>query len=134
MNTAMNGARGRSYEAAVVRHINASHPNMRAHRVTQTTFRDQGDIRFSDVLLQAKTSPAAVVTLGRYIDAAERQAEEYRKAHPSEEPYSIIPAALIKRHDKPSVASDFIVLQVSDFLALLAERDMLSSELRKLDN
>lgn len=134
MSPAANGANGRSYESAVVRHVNATHPALRAHRVTQTSFRDQGDIRMSDVLVQAKTSPAAVVTLGRYIDAAVGQAEEYRKAHPSEEPYSVTPVALIKRHDKPSVASDLIVIQVRDFLALLAERDMLSEELHNLDN
>ena len=108
---------GKAYESNVIRYLKRHAPNSNPHRISQPSFKDRGDIRFSTVVLQAKTSPVGLVTVGRYVDDAVRQAAEHDGAE------HIIPAAVARRPGNTGVGDDLVVLRMSDFVALVKDRD-----------
>lgn len=111
---------GKAYETNVVRYLKQHAPGSNPRRINQPRFKDRGDIRFSKVVLQAKTSPVGLVTVGRYVDDAVSQAAEHDGAA------DIIPAAIARRPGNTDLGDDLVVLRASDFVGLMVQLDALT--------
>lgn len=121
-----NAENGKSYERRIIDFINSAHPRLNAFRPSQPSWQDRGDIRFSTVVLQAKTSNTGTATFGRYVDDARAQAATY-----TYDPWPLIPAVVVRRGDHAH--RDLVVLPLNDFVQLVAERDAMEAQLYPSD-
>lgn len=119
----INAESGKNYERRLLAYLNEFDPDFRAFKQPQPTWEDRGDIRFSTVVLQAKTSPVGLKTMTKYLDDVHDQAARHETDAP------LIPAAVIR--DGADVGGDVVILRADDFLELVSERDRLE---RLVDN
>lgn len=114
-----NAESGKNYERRVIHALNEFSPDFRAFKQPQPSWQDRGDIRFSTVVLQAKTSTTGTKTMLSYLNDVEEQASQHSDAE------YITPAVIICT--AADVPDDLVLLRAQDFLNLVAERDRLDA-------
>lgn len=113
-----NAVAGKAYENAIVTYVNAQFPLLGAFKISQPSFRDLGDIRLSNVVLQAKLSTKGTGTVTRYL----REAMEQTLRHP--DAHHLVPAVIVHRGDDISIGDDMVVLRAADFFRVVNQRDL----------
>ena len=116
----INAESGKNYERRVIHALNEFCPDFRAFKQPQPSWQDRGDIRFSTVVLQAKTSTTGTKTMLSYLDDVEAQASQHFDAE------YLTPAVIIRT--AADVHDDLVLLRAQAFLDLVAERDRLDAD------